>query len=74
MNGDDIELIKFEIVVWVVGVCGNGIVEEFGFEVMCGCVKVDEYMYVLGYEDVFMVGDVVLIINEEINCLYLLIV
>lgn len=49
-------------------------IEKVGFENMCGCVKVSNSLLVLGYEDVFVIGDCLLMINFEIECFYLLIV
>ncbi len=61
-NGEEI---KSKTVVWAAGVRGNSIVENAGFEVMRGRVKVDEYLRAPGYENVFVVGDCALIFNEE---------
>ncbi|MED1792050.1 NAD(P)/FAD-dependent oxidoreductase [Brevibacillus nitrificans] len=59
------EEIKAKTVVWAAGVRGNSIVEQAGFEVMRGRVKVDEYLRAPGHENVFVVGDCALIFNEE---------
>ncbi|MFD2370346.1 NAD(P)/FAD-dependent oxidoreductase [Brevibacillus sp. GCM10020057] len=59
------EEIKTKTVIWAAGVRGNSIVENAGFEVMRGRVKVDEYLRAPGYENVFVVGDCALIFNEE---------
>ncbi|UFJ39656.1 NAD(P)/FAD-dependent oxidoreductase [Brevibacillus humidisoli] len=59
------EEIKAGTIVWTGGVRGNAIVENSGFEVMRGRVKVDEYLRAPGYENVFVVGDCALIFNDE---------
>lgn len=48
--------------------------EEVGFENMCGCVKVNFDFWVFGYDNVFIFGDSLFFINEEMEWLYLLIV
>ncbi|MEW9673778.1 NAD(P)/FAD-dependent oxidoreductase [Ammoniphilus sp. 3BR4] len=59
------EEIKTQTVVWTGGVRGNSIIENSGFEVFRGRVKVDEYLRAPGYDHVFVVGDCALIFNEE---------
>lgn len=66
--------IKVVIIIWVVGVCGNSVIEVFGFEVGCGCVKVNNNLIVFGNEEILIVGDCLLIINLVNDCLFLLIV
>ncbi len=58
------EEIKAGTVVWTGGVRGNRLVEEAGFEAVRGRVKVDEYLRVPGYDDVFMVGDCSAVFND----------
>lgn len=59
------EFIQAATVVWTGGVRGNSIVEQSGFEVMRGRVKVDEYLRAPGHDNVFVVGDCALIFNAE---------
>ncbi|MEW9674010.1 NAD(P)/FAD-dependent oxidoreductase [Ammoniphilus sp. 3BR4] len=61
----DGEEIKAGTIVWTGGVRGNSIIEQSGFEVIRGRVKVDEYLRAPGYDHVFIVGDGALIFNEE---------
>ncbi len=59
------EEIKSKTVIWTGGVRGNSVVENSGFEVMRGRVKVDEFMRAPGYENVFVIGDCALVFNAE---------
>ncbi|HJV46521.1 MAG TPA: NAD(P)/FAD-dependent oxidoreductase [Bacillota bacterium] len=61
-NGEEI---KAGTIVWTGGVRGNSIVENSGFEVMRGRVKVDEFLRAPHHDDVFVVGDCALLFNEE---------
>lgn len=61
----DGEEIKAGTIVWTGGVRGNSIIENSGFEVMRGRVKVDEFLRAPGHDNVFVVGDGALIFNEE---------
>ncbi|WP_458121357.1 NAD(P)/FAD-dependent oxidoreductase [Paenibacillus sp. Z6-24] len=63
--GDDMEKIPANTVVWTGGIRGNRVVEEAGFETMRGRVKIDEYLHVPGYDDIFMIGDSALMFNPE---------
>lgn len=59
------EVIQTGTVISTLGVRGNSLVEEAGFETMRGRVKVDEYLHAPNHEDVFIVGDSSLIFNPE---------
>ncbi|MGC5328247.1 NAD(P)/FAD-dependent oxidoreductase [Brevibacillus sp. SYSU BS000544] len=59
------EEIKSATVIWTGGVRGNAIVEQSGFEVMRGRVKVDQYLHAPGHDNVFIVGDCALIFNDQ---------
>lgn len=61
----DGERIATKTVIWTGGVRGNHVVEEAGFEAKRGRVKVDEYLRPPGYEDLFIIGDVSVVFNEE---------
>ncbi|PBB06321.1 MULTISPECIES: NAD(P)/FAD-dependent oxidoreductase [Salimicrobium] len=64
-QGDEIEEIPTNTVVWAAGVRGNSLVEEAGFESNRGRTPVREDLRPNGYDDVFIVGDCALIMNEE---------
>lgn len=59
------EEIKAGTVVWTGGVRGNAIIDEAGFQADRGRIKVDPYLRVPGYEQVFCVGDCALIVDED---------
>ncbi|MFD2670667.1 NAD(P)/FAD-dependent oxidoreductase [Marinicrinis sediminis] len=59
------EEIKSRTVIWTGGVRGNKMIEDAGFEVMRGRVKVDEYLRMPGHDDIFVIGDNALFFNEE---------
>lgn len=61
----DGERIKTKTVVWTGGIRGNQLIEDAGFEVMRGRVKVDEYLRMPGHEHIFVIGDNALFFNEE---------
>ncbi|OGX68701.1 MAG: NADH dehydrogenase [Paenibacillus sp. RIFOXYA1_FULL_44_5] len=61
----DGNFIKTQTVVWTGGIRGNHLLEEAGFETMRGRVKVDPYLRVSQYENIFIVGDNAIILNEE---------
>jgi NADH dehydrogenase len=62
--GED-EKIPAGMVVWTGGIRGNHLIEEAGFEVMRGRVKVDEYLRAPGYEHVYMIGDNSVFMNPD---------
>ncbi len=59
------EEIRSKTVVWTGGVRGNSIIEKSGFETMRGRLKVDPHLLAPGYDDVFIIGDLALIMNEQ---------
>ncbi|CAM3426023.1 NAD(P)/FAD-dependent oxidoreductase [Marinicrinis lubricantis] len=61
----DGEVIKTRTVVWTGGIRGNQMIEDAGFEVMRGRVKVDEHLRVSGNDNVYVIGDNALVFNEE---------
>ncbi|WP_184317275.1 NAD(P)/FAD-dependent oxidoreductase [Geobacillus subterraneus] len=66
-KGDEVEEIKAGTVVWAAGVRGSSVLEQSGFETMRSRIKVDPFLRVPGYEDIFVVGDCSLVIDEETN-------
>lgn len=66
-GGKEVEEIKASTVVWAAGVRGNSIIESSGFEMMSGRAKVNRDMRALGFEDIFIVGDCVFMLDEETN-------
>ncbi len=61
----DGEEIKAGTVIWTGGIRGNRLVEEAGFEAMRGRVKVDEFLRVPNYDNVFILGDCSLVMSPE---------
>lgn len=64
---DQVEEIKTNTFVWAAGVRGNSLIEQAGFEAMRGRVKVDEFLRIPGFDDVFVIGDSSLVIDESVN-------
>lgn len=59
------EVIPTKTVVWTGGVRGNSIVEKSGFPAQRGRIAVDPYLLAPGFDNVFVVGDLALIMNEQ---------
>ncbi|MDO7907048.1 NAD(P)/FAD-dependent oxidoreductase [Paenibacillus sp. JX-17] len=59
------EKIQAQTIVWTGGIRGNHIIEDAGFEVMRGRVKVDEFLRAPGYDHIFIIGDNSLFFNPE---------
>ncbi|WIV18595.1 NAD(P)/FAD-dependent oxidoreductase [Paenibacillus polygoni] len=61
----DGERIEASTVVWTGGIRGNKLIENAGFEVTRGRVKVDEYLRAPGYDHIYIIGDSSLVLNKE---------
>lgn len=61
----DDEFIPAGTIVWTGGIRGNHLIEESGFETMRGRVKVDEYLRAPGHDNIYIIGDVSIVFNEE---------
>ncbi|WP_211746517.1 NAD(P)/FAD-dependent oxidoreductase [Paenibacillus sp. Marseille-Q4541] len=61
----DGERIEAATVVWTGGIRGNKLIENAGFEVTRGRVKVDEYLRAPGYDHIYIIGDSSLVLNQE---------
>ncbi len=59
------EEIKSNTIIWTGGIRGNRLIEEAGFEVARGRVKVDPYLRTAEHDNVYVVGDGALIFNED---------
>ena len=59
------EFFKAGTVIWTGGIRGNHLLDEAGFETMRGRIKVDEFLQIPGYDNVFILGDCSLMINPE---------
>lgn len=62
------------IIIWMVGVSGLYVIVDFGFDQCCNWVVVKFDLLLEGYFEVFIVGDVVVVMDFESNWLYLIIV
>ena len=61
----DGERIEASTVVWTGGIRGNKLIENAGFEVTRGRVKVDEYLRAPGYDHIYIIGDSSLVLNKD---------
>ncbi|MCM3785920.1 NAD(P)/FAD-dependent oxidoreductase [Neobacillus mesonae] len=61
----DGEKIESSTVVWTGGIRGNKLLEQAGFEVNRGRVKVDEYLRAPGFDNIYIIGDSSLVMNAE---------
>ena len=61
----DGERIEASTVVWTGGIRGNKVIENAGFEVTRGRVKVDEYLRAPGYDHIYIIGDSSLVLNKD---------
>jgi NADH dehydrogenase len=59
------EFIKAGTIVWTGGIRGNRMLEEAGFETMRGRVKVDEFLRIPGYDNIYIVGDCSIVMSPE---------
>lgn len=59
------EEIKSTTIIWTGGIRGNRLIEQAGFEAVRGRVKVNEFLQVPEYNDIFIIGDNTLLINPE---------
>ncbi|MEC0182707.1 NAD(P)/FAD-dependent oxidoreductase [Paenibacillus peoriae] len=59
------EKIEACTVVWTGGIRGNGLIEQAGFEVMRGRVKIDDFLRAPDHDDIFIIGDSSLMFNPE---------
>lgn len=49
--------IKTKTMIWAGGIKGNPILRDLGFELINGRVKINEYLEVPGYKDIYVLGD-----------------
>ncbi|WML43215.1 NAD(P)/FAD-dependent oxidoreductase [Neobacillus sp. PS3-40] len=49
--------IKANTMIWAGGVKGNPLLKDLGFELLDGRVKVNEFLEVPGYKDIYVLGD-----------------
>ncbi|MBP1966352.1 NAD(P)/FAD-dependent oxidoreductase [Paenibacillus aceris] len=61
----DGQFIRAGTVIWSGGVRGNSLLQEAGFHVQRGRVKVDDYLRSLQYPDVFITGDCSIVMSPE---------
>lgn len=59
------EFIRAGTVVWSGGIRGNSLIEQAGFDVQRGRVKVDECLRSYQYPDVFITGDCSIVMSPE---------
>ncbi len=59
------ELIKSKTVIWTGGIRGNKIMETMGIDHHCSRVKVDEFLRIPSFENIFMIGDMSIIMNKN---------
>jgi NADH dehydrogenase len=52
-------------IIWAGGIKGNPLFEGFGFELMDGRVKLNEYCEVPGFQDVYVLGDASVSFNDK---------
>ncbi|SDN40499.1 NADH dehydrogenase [Paenibacillus sp. yr247] len=61
----DGQFIRSGTVIWSGGVRGNSLLQQAGFDVQRGRVKVDDYLRSLQYPDVFITGDCSIVMSPE---------
>ncbi|NOV01639.1 NAD(P)/FAD-dependent oxidoreductase [Paenibacillus planticolens] len=61
----DGQFIRAGTVIWSGGVRGNSLLQEAGFHVQRGRVKVDDYLRSLQFPDVFITGDCSIVMSPE---------
>ncbi|MDP4083704.1 MAG: NAD(P)/FAD-dependent oxidoreductase [Bacillota bacterium] len=49
--------IKTNTVIWAGGIKGNPLLKDLGFELINGRVKINKFLEVLGYKDIYVLGD-----------------
>lgn len=59
------EFIHAGTIVWSGGIRGNSLLQQAGFDVQRGRVKVDSYLRSYQYPDVFITGDCSIVMNPE---------
>jgi len=59
------EFIHSATIIWTGGIRGNHLLEEAGFSTMRGRIKVDAYLRIPEYQNIYVVGDCSLMINPE---------
>lgn len=64
------EEIKCSTVIWTGGIRGNHLIEQAGFKVIRGRVKVDEFLRAPGHDNIFIIGDNSIIMNPATDCPY----
>jgi NADH dehydrogenase len=64
-NGEDLEFIKSNTVVWAGGVRGNTLIENVGVESENGRVKVTNDLRAPGYNNLFIIGDCSIVFDNK---------
>ncbi len=59
------EFIKAATVIWTGGIRGNHVLDEAGFETMRGRIKVDPYLRIPQFDNIYVVGDCSIVMNDE---------
>ena len=63
--GEEKESVKAKTIIWTTGVRGSSVIERSGFDAKRGHVLVEKDLTIPGYPDIFMIGDVSTIMDEE---------
>jgi len=61
----DGQQIESKTIIWTGGVRGNKLIEELGVENIRGRIKVDEYLKLPDYQDVFVIGDCSIMFDDS---------
>ncbi len=63
--GDKNESVKAKTIVWTTGVRGSSVIGRSGFDERRGRVVVEKDLTIAGYPEIFMIGDVSAVMDEE---------